>query len=200
MKTLLQLVLIQMFALINSDVFGQWGVTAGLNTYQARQHSLVGEIQAKPNVQFGANWTSRPFSSIRNLGFRAETQIISKGYRQKIRDEIYSTTFSYWGLMPTVRYQIVEAIGIHSGFELNFMIGTNSENGISLYRAIECAAVFGLDIVPQKTISYFLRGSYGLTPVLNYPVMDPIEGIIGQRRDLYLFGFLAGVQININNR
>lgn len=173
--------------------FPQLGLAGGINGFTVSNHSLVGEISPKANIHLGLFWETKLLKSNDKLYFRTDAVLVGKGYKQKINQEGFTQNFTYVGLWPSLQYRFSDIIGSHAGVEMNGLYGTNSNNGTSVYQRFECATFLGLDLFPKKQFSYFIRTSIGLTPVLDYKQIDPIEGIVGDFKDMYFRGILVGV-------
>lgn len=178
--------------------FAQVGMMVGTNYSNVRHDGLLGKTQGQMSLHLGANIEVVPIRGIPNLSLRTDLILVQKGYTLLIDDSKYRANLEYGSFAPMIKYAIFEDFSIHSGVEFNRLMDSNVGEDIT-FRKNEKAVFFGFDVFNSKRLSFYTRASFGLTPVLDYYDIDPIEGIQGRISDLYTTTIMLGLQLNIHH-
>lgn len=178
--------------------FAQVGMMVGTNYSNVRHDGLLGKTQGQMSLHLGANIEVVPIRGIPNLSLRTDLILVQKGYTLLIDDSKYRANLEYGSFAPMIKYAIFEDFSIHSGVEFNRLVDSNVGEDIT-FRKNEKALFFGFDVFNSKRLSFYTRASFGLTPVLDYYDIDPIEGIQGRISDLYTTTIMLGFQLNIHH-
>jgi hypothetical protein len=178
--------------------FAQVGMMVGTNYSNVRHNGILGKTQGQIGLHLGINVEVVPLKNIPNLSLKTDLLLIQKGYTLRIDGTRYRANIEYGSFAPMFKYAIMEDFSIHSGLEFNRFTESNVGEDIT-FRKNEKAFFFGLDLFNSKRISFYTRASFGLTRVLDYYDIDPIEGIQGRISDLYTTTIMLGVQLNIHH-
>jgi hypothetical protein len=178
--------------------FGQIGMMMGTNYSNIRHDNRLENSRGKMDIHLGANIEVVPFKKIPNLSVRTDLILIQKGYTLKLDGTNYRVNLEYGSFAPMIKYAIMEDLSIHSGVEFNRFSNSNVGED-ETFRKNEKAIFFGFDLFNSKRLSFYTRASFGLTPVLDYYDIDPIEGIQGKISDLYTTTIMLGLQLNIHH-
>lgn len=196
-KTLLLTLLLSVLAF--SQIHGQIGLMLGPNYSTVRHKGILENASGKLDFNYGINVAFYPFANTPELSFKTDLMVVTKGYQQNLSNEDYRLNLTYFSFAPMVRYELSQGFHVHSGIELNSLTGSNVNEGLRTYQKTERAVFLGLDLFADKFFSIFTRASFGLSPMLDYYDIHPIDGIQGQLRDIYSTTVLIGLQLNIYN-
>jgi len=199
MKAKTYLLAILLMAIAFSQSFGQVGIMLGPNYSSVRHNNLLENQSGKLNFHYGVNVAFHPFPSTPELSFKTDLMVVTKGYQQNLSGEDFNLNLTFFSFSPMVRYELLEGFHIHTGLELNSLAGSNVKEGLQTYQKSERAVFLGLDLFSNKLFSMYTRASFGLSPMLDYYDIDPIDGIQGRLRDIYSTTILIGLQLNIYN-
>jgi hypothetical protein len=178
--------------------FAQVGMMVGTNYSNVRHDGILGKTQGQMSLHLGVNIEVVPLRNIPNLSIRTDLLLIQKGYTLRIDGTRYRANIEYGSFAPMFKYAIMEDFSIHSGVEFNRFMGSNVGEDVT-FRKNEKALFLGIDLFNSKRLSFYTRASFGLTPVLEYYDIDPIEGIQGRISDLYTTTIMLGLQLNIHH-
>ncbi|WP_194975618.1 outer membrane beta-barrel protein [Aquiflexum lacus] len=182
-----------------SQIYGQVGLMVGPNYSNVRHNGILENSRGKLNFHYGVILAFHPFANTPELSFKTDLMVLTKGYQQNLSGEDFNLNLSFLSFAPMVRYELSEGFHVHTGIELNILAGSNVNEGLQTYRNSERAVFLGLDLFSDKFLSIFTRASFGLSPMLDYYEIHPIDGIQGQLRDIYTTTVLIGIQLNIYN-
>lgn len=196
-KTSLLTIILSLLAF--SQIYGQVGLMLGPNYSTVRHNNLLENQNGKLNFHYGVNVAFNPFPSTPELSFKTDLMMVTKGYSQNLSGEDFNLNLTFLSFAPMVRYELSEGFHFHTGIELNVLAGSNVNQGLQTYRNSERAVFLGLDLFANKFFSIFSRASFGLSPMLDYYDIHPIDGIQGELRDIYTTTVLFGIQLNIYN-
>ena len=199
MKNKFWLVTFLVFSIQITEGFGQIGMMLGTNYSNIRHQDRLEGTRGKVSLNLGANLEVVPIRSISNLSLKTDFMIVPKGYTQILNEIKYRVNLRYFVFAPMIKYAFDKDFAVHSGVEFNGFIGSNVDGAEETYRKNEKAFFFGFDILSSKRFSFYTRASFGLTPVLDYYEIDPIEGITGSFSDLYTTTIMLGLQLNIHH-
>ena len=199
MKYKLFLITFLAFFGLVTESLAQIGMMLGTNYSNIRHQDRLEGTRGKVGLHLGFNIEVVPIRSIPNLSLKTDFMIVPKGYNQILDDIKYRVNLEYFVFAPMIKYAFDKDFAVHSGVEFNGFIGSNVEGAEETYRKNEKAFFFGFDILSSKRFSFYTRASFGLTPVLDYYEIDPIEGITGSFSDLYTTTIMIGLQINIHH-
>ena len=171
----------------------------GPNYSSVRHNNLLENQSGKLNFNYGVYVAFNPFPSTPEISFKTDLMVFTKGYSQHLSGEKFNLNLTYLSFAPMVRYELDEGFHIHSGLELNSLVGSNVNEGLQTYQKSERAIFLGMDLFSNNFISMYIRASFGLSPLLDYYDIDPIDGIQGRLRDIYSTTFLIGIHLNIYN-
>jgi hypothetical protein len=199
MKNKFWLVTFLVFSIQITEGFAQIGMMLGTNYSNIRHQDRLAGTRGKVGLNLGVNVEVVPIRSIPNLSLKTDFMIVPKGYNQILDDIKYRVNLQYFVFAPMIKYAFDKDFAVHSGVEFNGFIGSNVEGAEETYRKNEKAFFFGFDLLSSKRLSLYTRASFGLTPVLDYYEIDPIEGITGSFSDLYTTTIMLGLQLNIHH-
>lgn len=182
-----------------SQIYGQVGLMMGPNYSNVRHNGILENARGKLNFHYGVNLAFNPFANTPELSFKTDLMVVTKGYQQNFSGEDFNLNLSFLSFAPMVRYELSQGFHFHTGIELNILAGSNVNEGLQTYRNSERAVFLGLDLFSDKYLSIFTRASFGLSPMLDYYDIHPIDGIQSQLKDIYSTTFLIGLQLNIYN-
>lgn len=180
--------------------FAQFGLMAGVNYNNLRQHTP--RIDTSPVLSFhlGVNYTWYPIQSLPDFSIRTDLLLNNKGYRQNFEDEQRQVGFNGLGFAPMLRYQIFDKIGVHSGIEFNYFFDSNTIGAFEVFNKHESALLMGVDLLNHQNVSFYIRGVLGVSPLLNYVEFDPLDASIkGEFSDFFSTTVLFGIQFFIND-
>ncbi|WP_373522702.1 hypothetical protein [Aquiflexum sp.] len=196
-KTAFLIIILSLLAF--SQIYGQVGLMMGPNYSTVRHSGILENQRGKMNFHYGVNVAFYPFANTPELSFKTDLLVVTKGYQQNLSGEDFNLNLSFLSFAPMVRYELSQGFHFHTGIELNILAGSNVNEGLQTYRNSERAVFLGLDLFSDKYLSIFTRASFGLSPMLDYYDIHPIDGIQGQLRDIYTTTVLIGIQLNIYN-
>lgn len=182
-----------------SGTKAQIGLMMGPNYSSVRHNNILENSQGKINYQYGFNLAFYPISSLPELSLKTDMMVVTKGHQQNLSGENFKTNLTYLSFAPMVRYELANGFHVHSGLELNSLTSSNVNEGLQTYQNSERAVFLGFDVMADKVFSFFLRSSFGLSPMLDYYDIHPIDGIQGSMKDIYSTTVLFGLQINLYN-
>ena len=180
--------------------FAQFGLMAGLNYNNLRQQTP--RIDAGPvlNFHLGLNYTWYPIEKLPDFSIRTDLLLNNKGYRQNLPDDQRQVSFNGLGFAPMIRYQLLQKMGVHTGLELNYFFDSNTIGAFEVFNTYESAVFLGVDILNHRNVSFYIRGAFGISPLLEYVEFDPIDASIkGVFSDFYSTTVLFGLQFFIND-
>ncbi|MGY6742349.1 MAG: hypothetical protein ACXIUQ_06410 [Cecembia sp.] len=181
-------------------VFAQFGLMAGTNYSNLRQQTPRIDTGPQLNFHLGLNYSWHPIEKIPNFSIRADLLLNNKGYRQILNDGHRQVRFNAMGFAPMLRYQIAKTTGLHSGLEFNYFFDGNTVGSSEVFRQSERAVFLGIDLLNHRSVSFYIRGVFGISPLLNYVDFNPLDASIkGEFSDFFSTTVLFGIQFSIQD-
>ena len=143
----------------------------------------------------GASFHYHPFKGIRKWSLINELSFSQKGYQQ----DSYIFRFDYCAFPVMVCYEPVKNFSMNAGIEPSALISTNIKQGMSTYHHFDTGLLLGFNVQKSKIVSFYMRGVYGLMPLLDYYRFDEIGNFTGRIHDLKNISLSFGIKINIFN-
>jgi hypothetical protein len=148
--------------------------------------------------ELGASIQYYPFKDYKKWSLINEFCFSQKGYQQNLSRD-YTFRFDYCTFPVLINYAPVKQLSLYTGVELSTLLSTNVRGGMETYNHFDTGLVLGLSIHEGKVFSFYLRGIYGLLPLLDYYKIDEIGNFTGEIHDLKNVCLSLGVKINVFN-
>lgn len=148
--------------------------------------------------ELGASVQYYPFKDYKKWSLINEICFSQKGYQQNLSRD-YTFRFDYCTFPVLINYAPVKHFSLYTGVELSTLLSTNIREGMKTYNHFDTGLVLGFSIHEGRVVSFYLRGIYGLLPLLDYYKIDEIGNFAGEIHDLKNMCLSLGVKINIFN-
>lgn len=122
-----------------------------------------------------------------------------KGYQQDL-DKNYKFEFNYLSMPILMNYSVNQYLCLQGGVELSQLVNVNVAKGMDTYNHFDAGLVFGLSGFDNQRVSFYMRMTYGVTPILDYVSIDEIGNFNGNIKDLHNVCFSFGIKFNMYNK
>lgn len=171
-------------------------LTTGFNLAGIRDQGLVFGDKPILAAHLGFSGQFSPFKQADSLFLEVGFMYSRLGYDQQL-GRTYYFRFSYFTFQALAGYRLLKNMEVVAGFDLGPLLFTNVHEGTSTYRNVSFMALTGFTFMPQKTLSPYLRYSYGLLPLLDYYVFDALGNETGNTHAIRNWCLAAGLKINV---
>jgi hypothetical protein len=198
-QLIFQIVLVISLILLTSvKSAAQIAVFGGGNYCTLRNDVLLKNKKPIIASEFGLSFQYHPIKSFEKLSFINELSISQKGYQQNLVRN-YSFRFDYLAFPILIDYKLINPLSVQGGVELSKLLSTSMEEGTNTYNNFDAGLVLGLNWRQGRILSFYLRGIYGLVPMLDYYTFDELGNFTGKIHDLKNMCLSAGIKINLFN-
>jgi hypothetical protein len=170
----------------------------GSNYSSVRHEIPLKNIKPVIVSELGASVQYYPFKKFKNWSLINEFCFSQKGYQQNLSRD-YTFRFDYCTFPVLINYAPVKHLSVHTGVELSTLFSTNVRRGLETYNHFDTGLVLGFSINKGRVFSFYLRGIYGLLPLLDYYKIDEMGNFTGEIHDLKNMCLSFGVKINVFN-
>jgi hypothetical protein len=197
-------IIIQIIILFSSNFLfsvnsvAQIAVFGGANYCTVRNDVLLKNKKPIIASDLGVSVQYHPLKRIENLSLINELSFSRKGYDQNL-EGTYSFRFNYLVLPILINYKLLEPVSVQTGIELSSLLSTSIRQGLKTYNNFDTGLVFGLSFQQGRILSFYLRGVYGLLPMLDYYSFDELGNFTVKIHDLKNMCISVGIKINIYN-
>lgn len=198
-KLVIQIIIpISFLFLFHSNSSAQVAVFGGGNYCTLRNDVLLKNKKPIIASEFGLSIQYHPIKGFEKLSVINEMGISQKGYQQNLIRN-YTFKFNYLAFPVLIDYKLIKPLSVQGGVELSKLFSTHMEDGTNTYNNFDAGLVLGLGWRQGRILSFYLRGIYGLVPMLDYYTFDELGNITGKIHDLKNMCVSAGIKINLFN-
>ncbi|RUT73431.1 outer membrane beta-barrel protein [Ancylomarina longa] len=176
----------------------QIAITAGGNYSNIRSNLSLENTKPITGYNFGISVQYYPFKQIENVSFINELNFSQKGYQQDL-GENFTFRFNYLAVPVLINYSPLKHFSVQGGVEMSKLISTNVEQGKKTYNHFDLGLVLGLSAFAGRSVSFYSRVTYGLTPMLDYYAIDEMGNFTGEIHDLKNICLSIGIKFAISN-
>ena len=176
----------------------QIAVYGGANYCTIRNDINLKNIKPILASNLGLSIQYHPFKGIEKLSLINEVCFSRKGYDQDL-GAVYSFRFNYIAFPVLLDYRPAKLFSVQAGIELSSLLSTSIRQGTKTYNNFDTGLVLGLNFNKGQILSFYVRGVYGLLPMLDYYAIDELGNFTGRIHDLKNICFSVGIKINLFN-
>ena len=198
-QTIIKMVLlISLIFLFATNSSAQIAVFGGPNFCTVRSDVFLKNKEAIIGSNIGVSIQYHPIKRFEKLSLINELSISRKGYDQELGGT-YSFRFDYFSLPILFNYKLLGPLSFQTGVELSSLISTSIRQGEKTYNNFDTGLAVGLSFQGGRIVSFYLRGVYGLLPMLDYYAFDELGNFTGEIHDLKNMCLSIGIKINVFN-
>lgn len=145
----------------------------------------------------GAGIRVHPFKETSKFSIESGLLIQRKGYIQHLDNETYNLTLTYFTIPTLLNYKPNATFSVYGGFALNHLIDTNRKKGNDTYTQNDVALNLGINLLEHKKLNIFIRGAYGLIPIIDYYKIDEFGNFTDKIDKFNTMSFSIGLKMNI---
>lgn len=187
-----------LIAVFSLKASGQVAFKVGGNYSTVRNEISLKNIKPIYVSEIGASVQYYPLKEFKKWSLINEFCFSQKGYQQNLSQE-YTFRFDYCSFPVLINYAPVKHLSFCTGVELSTLLSTNTTEGLKTYNHFDTGLVLGLSIHQGRIFSFYLRGIYGLLPLLDYYKIDEMGNFKGEIHDLKNMCLSLGVKFNVFN-
>ena len=190
-KLIFQIVLVISLILLSPlKSAAQVAVFGGGNYCTLRNNVFLKNKKPVIASDFGLSVQYHPIKQFEKLSVINELSISRKGYNQDL-GATYVFRFNYLALPILINYKLLEPISIQAGVELSSLLSTSIRQGEKTYNNFDTGLSLGLSFQEGPIVSFYVRGVYGLLPMLDYYTFDELGNFTGKIHDLKKYVYIS---------
>ena len=178
--------------------FTQSSLLGGLNISNMRNNDILENEKIGSGFHFGWALRYHPLKILPDFSIQNQIIYSRKGYRQ-VFEKSYMFQFDYIAFPVLLNYSINKIISVNMGIEISRLVRSNVENALRTYNNLDFGFVIGFSCFDHKRISGYSEVTYGITPMLDYYIIDSYGNFTGEIHDLKNLCISFGVKLNIYN-
>ncbi len=189
------------FVLFGGSFFtseAQVAILGGSNFCSIRSDVAIQNKESITGYHAGAEIQYFPAKGLKKFSLINELILTQKGYQQEYEDN-YTFRFTYMALPVLINYSVIPALSVQGGAEFGKLLWTNVKQGKKTYNDFDAGLVLGLTGFDNHRVSIYSRLTYGLSPMLDYELMDEMGNFTGKIKDLHNVCFSLGIKIKLRN-
>lgn len=175
----------------------QFSMMTGANFNKVRSSYLKND-RAALGFHAGLSVAYHPFKTAKVVYFEHELLFNYKGYRQDL-DKMYDVYYGYISGSFLVKVKTGKFIHLRSGVELGQMIYASVEDRYDTFNKTDLGIVLGASFLESNPFNFYIRGSLGLLPMLDYWDIDKEGAFHGAIHDIRNTTLSIGVKYNFIN-
>lgn len=146
---------------------------------------------------FGASIRLHPFKETSKFSIESGLLIQRKGYIQELDNEKYNLTLNYMTIPAVLNYKPNTRFSVFGGIAFNHLVNTSRKRGNDTYTQNDVALNLGVNLLEHKKLNIFIRGAYGLIPIIDYYKIDKLGNFTNKIDKFNTVSFSLGLKINI---
>jgi hypothetical protein len=173
----------------------QFSAMTGVNVCKVRSSYLKNDRPAI-GFQVGMSLGYHPVKTFKILSFEHELLINYKGYKQDL-DKVYDLYYAYVSGSFLLKFKTGNVVHLKTGLELSQMVYASVEDRYDTFNKTDLGIVLGISFLESKPFSFYIRGTYGLLPMLDYYDIDAEGAFHGKIHDIRNNTLSLGFKFNI---
>lgn len=172
----------------------QFSAMTGVNFCKVRSSYLKND-RAAVGFQAGLSIAYHPVKNLKVMSFEHELLFNYKGYRQDL-DKNYNLYYGYVSGSFLIKFKTGNIVHLRTGLELSELVYASVEDRYDTFNKTDLGVILGISFFESKPVSFYIRGSYGLLPMLDYYDIDAYGAFHGKIHDIRNNTLSLGIKYN----
>jgi hypothetical protein len=166
----------------------------GVNVCKVRSSYLKND-RAAVGFHAGLSMAYHPFKSFEVMSFEHELLFNYKGYKQEL-DKVYDLYYGYVSGSFLLKFKTGKVIHLKTGLELSQLVYASVQDRYDTFNKTDLGIILGISFLESNPFNFYIRGTYGLLPMLDYYDIDAEGAFHGKIHDIRNNTLSIGVKYN----